>query len=444
MGGRLTPPGLGDGGRERLQSDDAGDRPAAINNVVVKIQRPDIKKIINTDLAALRTVGNWLKRYKPISKRADISALLDEFTRILYEEIDYLAEGGNAETFQANFEGRSDVRVPGVIWSHTTRRVLILEDVYAIKITDYEAITAAGVDRGEVAKRLFDTYLEQIFHHEFFHADPHPGNLFVEAVPSTLTSSEESQVDWRLTFVDFGMVGRVPPNTQAGLREMAIAVATQDAKRVVQAYKLLGVLLPYADLALLEQAETVAFERFYGKSMAELQEIGFDEMHEFAKEFRELMYDMPFQMPQDLILLGRCLAILSGMCTGLDPDFNLWKAILPFARELMAEESTGNWGFLRDEFLDLVKSLALMPKRLDRTLALIEQGKLSVRIPALTSHLTRLEAGLRRMVAALIFAALLMGGVQLYVADKMVLGGILLGGALLSLGRFFITRPRRH
>jgi predicted unusual protein kinase regulating ubiquinone biosynthesis (AarF/ABC1/UbiB family) len=408
-------------------------------NVVVKVQRPNIEAIIRTDLAALNTVGKWLKRYKPIRKRADVPALMDEFSRILFEEIDYLAEGRNAETFQANFDGRQDVRVPRVFWQHTTQKVLTLEDVYGIKITDYAEITEAGIDRKQVAKRLFDTYLEQIFKHEFFHADPHPGNLFVENLPDA-----DDADAWRLTFVDFGMVGRIPANTRAGLREAVIGIGTQDSQRVVQAYRLLGMLLPGADLGLLEKAEEAMFERFWGKSMSELADIDFDEMHEFAKEFRELIYDMPFQVPQDLMFLGRCVAILSGMCTGLDPEFNVWEAIMPFARDLLAEEVGGGWDFWRDEALDLVKTTAFLPRRLDRTLDLVERGKLEVRLPELSTHLKRLEAVMRRLNGALIFAALLMGGVQLYVADKLILGGILLGGAFLALLWAFVAGIRRR
>lgn len=152
----LAAASLGQVHRARLQaphnpareSADGDEEVSAIVEVVVKVQRPNIALILNTDLAALRTVGGWLKRYGPIRKRADIPSLLDEFTRILYEEIDYLAEGRNAETFQSNFQGREGIRVPDVIWTHTTRRVLTLEDVYAIKITNYEAITSAGAIEG--------------------------------------------------------------------------------------------------------------------------------------------------------------------------------------------------------------------------------------------------------------------------------------------------------
>lgn len=426
---RTTPPP----DTESIEDD---SRDAGTINVVVKVQRTDIEQIIRTDLAALTTVGKWIKRYKPISKRADVPSLLNEFSRILFEEIDYLAEGRNAETFRANFAGRKDVRVPGVVWSHTTQRVLTLENVFGIKITEYDAIADAGIDRKQVARRLFDTYLEQIFHHEFFHADPHPGNLFVEKLPEG--------DEWRLTFVDFGMVGRVPQNVRAGLREGVIAIGTQDARRVVEAYRLLDILLPGADMHLLEQAEAAMFERFWGKSMSELMEIDFDEMHEFAKEFRELLYDMPFQVPQDLILLGRCVAILSGMCTGLDPEFNVWEAIMPFAQSLLKEEVTGGWDFWRAEAVDIMKTTVFLPRRLDRTLDMMERGKLEVRLPELTTHLKRLERVMRRLNGALIFAALLLGGVQLYTADETLLGGILLGGALITLVWSAVTRLRRR
>ncbi len=419
--------------RVRL-AEDVGDVSLPVTEVVVKVQRPNIEAIIHTDLAALRTVGRWLERYRPIRRRADVGALLDDFARTLYEEIDYLAEGRNAETFAVNFYGRADVRVPQVLWTHTTRRVLTLEDVYAIKITDYDAITAAGVSRVEVAKRLFDAYLEQIFTHEFFHADPHPGNLFVDP---------DENSNWRLTFVDFGMVGRIPANARAGLREGVIALATQDAKRVVKAYQLLGMLLPHADLELIEQVEAKVFERFWGKSMAELQQIDYQEMRQFASEFRELIYDLPFQVPEDLILLGRCVAILSGMCTGLDPDFNIWESLTPFAKDLIAEETLGGWEYWRDEAVDWIKTAALLPRRLDQVLRMVERGQLDVRVPELARHLKRLEVGMSRLVGALMFAALLMGGVQLYLAEDVLFGGILLGGAVIALIGAILSRPKR-
>jgi predicted unusual protein kinase regulating ubiquinone biosynthesis (AarF/ABC1/UbiB family) len=407
-------------------------------DVVVKVQRPDIEVIIATDLAALRTVGTWLHRYPPIRRRADVPALLQEFTRILYEEIDYLAEGRNAETLAANFEDQPGVRAPRVLWTHTTRRVLTLEDVYAIKITDYSAITAAGIDRAEVAQRLFATYLRQIFHDGFFHADPHPGNLFV----SPLEAKAEEGQDWELTFVDFGMVGRVSRDLRAGLREMVIAAATQDAARLVKSYEMLGVLLPSADLELLEKAEAKAFEHFWGKSIAELRQISHREMREFAAEFRELVYTMPFQVPQDLILLGRTLAILSGMCTGLDPDFNLWNSVSPFAQELIAEEATSGWEVWLNELSAIARSLVTLPRRAESLLGKLERGELGVRDHQLADQLSWLEVAIRRLVGGVIFAALAIGGVQVYVAGQEPLGVVVLAGAAIAITWTLLIRRR--
>src|SRR5450759_4691352 len=179
----LAAASLGQVHRARLRENDAAE--LGFVDVVVKVQRPHIEQVVEVDLAALRRVGGWLQRYKPISDRADVSALLDEFASTTRAEIDYLAEGSNAETFAINFAGDLRVHVPRVVWELTTRRVLTLEDVWAIKLGDYDAITAAGIARPQVATVLLDTYMQQIFEDGFFHADPHPGNLFVTPAEGT-------------------------------------------------------------------------------------------------------------------------------------------------------------------------------------------------------------------------------------------------------------------
>jgi predicted unusual protein kinase regulating ubiquinone biosynthesis (AarF/ABC1/UbiB family) len=413
-------------------------------DVVVKILRPNIEQLIDTDLAALRTVGNWLDRYPPIRRRADVPALLAEFTEILYEETDYLAEGRNAETFAANFQDYPGVRVPRVVWTHTTRRVLVLEDVFAIKITDYNAITDAGISRSAVAGRLLDTYLKQIFEDGFFHADPHPGNLFIHPLPRSASTATQEGPTWELTFVDFGMAGRVPENLRIGLREMMIGVGTRDARRVVQAYQQMDLLLPDADLALIERATSKVFDRYWGKNMSELTSVSFDEIRELTDEFRELLYDLPFQMPQNVIFLGRCVGILSGMCTGLDPQFNLWQHLAPYARKLMIQEAkTGREAWL-SELEKLARTLVALPLRTDQMLSRMERGELTVRNPELNQQVKRLESSMRQLVLGIVFTALLLGGVQLYLADETVLAAFLLIAALLvMLGLFGNGRRKR-
>jgi predicted unusual protein kinase regulating ubiquinone biosynthesis (AarF/ABC1/UbiB family) len=403
-------------------------------HVVVKIQRPEIEKIIATDLSALRTVGNWVRRYRPISRRVDIPALLAEFTRTLYEEIDYIAEGHNAETFAENFQHQSGVKVPRVAWPYTTKCVLTLEDVQAIKVTDYQSIDEAGVDRKEVARRLINTYLKQIFEDGFFHADPHPGNLFIEPLPPEEKDGEQPDgpTPWRLTFIDFGMVGRVRPNMRLGMRELLIGVGTRDATRVVKAYQEVGLLLPSADLNLLEQAENEVFNRFWGKSMSELQQVSTEDMHRLAFQFRQLIYTMPFQIPEDLILLGRTVGILSGMATGLDPDFNVWDALAPFARKLIMEEATEGRSTWTEVLRELLKKAVDIPRRTENVLGKAERGELIVRAPDLSEHVQHMEKALRRLTSGIVFSVLILGGVQLILYGQTMLAIILLTGAFIT------------
>jgi predicted unusual protein kinase regulating ubiquinone biosynthesis (AarF/ABC1/UbiB family) len=404
----LAAASLGQVHRARLKP--GGEGGNRHRDVVVKIQRPNVDQLIDVDFSALRRFGGWLQHYKPIRRRVDVLALIEELSAVVHREIDYLQEGKNAERFAANFAGRRRVRVPHVIWSHTTVRVLTLENVYAIKITDYDAITAAGIDRREVASVLFDTYLKQIFEDRFFHADPHPGNLFVSPVPA----SGNRKRTWRLTFVDFGMVGSVPDHLYAGLRDVLVAIGTRDSAKLVNAYQTLGVLLPGADLELLERAEAQFFDRFWGMSMAELRKVGRAEMHQFSVQFRELLYEMPFQLPHDLLLLGRGLSILSGMCTGLDSEINPWQQLAPYAQNMLAAEGIQGWEGWLDRIGELVKELISLPAQTGRVLTRLERGEITFNAPQISRQLYYLETAVNRLVGGLVFATLLFAGVLVY------------------------------
>jgi predicted unusual protein kinase regulating ubiquinone biosynthesis (AarF/ABC1/UbiB family) len=412
-----------------VEVDGVEDEAAGFRNVVAKIQRPYIEMIVEVDLSALRRVGNWLMRYRPVREHADVPALLREFSGTVREEIDYLHEAENAETFFDNFKDDPDVHVPRVVRSLSTLRVLTLEDVYAIKITDYAAITAAGIDRGEVAKKLFDTYLKQIFEDGFVHADPHPGNLFI----TPLENEGELPRRWQLTFVDFGMTARVPDGVQDGLRELLIGVGTKDAGRLVAAYQRLGMILPGADLKLIEQVEAQVFDRFWGMSMSELRKTNPDELRKFAHQYRDLIFSMPFQVPNNLILLGRTMAILSGMCTGLDPNFNLWNQLAPYARKLIAQEAKTGIGDWLEEFGKMLQNLIALPSQTSRVLALMERGDLVVQTPQMSRDVRSLTRSVDRLTAGIVFFGLLLGGVLLYNAGNISYGRGLWAGAFVSL-----------
>ncbi|TPX04555.1 AarF/ABC1/UbiB kinase family protein, partial [Schumannella luteola] len=268
---------LGQAHRARLSPGVAAD--VGFEDVVVKVQRPGIEQVVEVDLAALRRVGRWLMRVRLVSSRVDAPGLVEEFATTSLAEIDYLNEAGNAERFAADFAGDARIRTPAVVWDRTSLRVLTLSDVTAIKITDVAALEAVGIDPAAVAQELARATFQQIFVAGFFHADPHPGNIFVTPGPRGSTDA------WRLTFVDFGMMGEISDALRAGLRDFILAVVARDGRALVASLERLGVLLPGADTEELERAMAASFDRFGGMGVAELRDLDPRELEAFARQF---------------------------------------------------------------------------------------------------------------------------------------------------------------
>jgi len=411
-------------------------------NVVAKVQRPGIALIVTNDLSAVRTVLGWIRNYGPLRRRVDVLALLDEFSRILYQELDYVQEADNAERFAANFADDAQVYVPTVYRELSTRQVLVLEDVRGLKITDRVALQAAGVERQEVARRLFNTYLKQFFEDGFFHADPHPGNLFVHPTGGP----EVRPRPFTLTFVDFGMVGRITPSVRAQLREVLLGLTARDAARIVRAQVALGFFLPGADLKAIEKATEQVFARFYGITTAELVRMDKRELSGFAHQFRDLLYEMPFQVPQDFIYLGRCAGILSGMCSSLDPDINYFSLLEPFAEKILRQEFSdglGGWGrTVLAQAADWMGVLLRLPSQADRFLEIVSRGEMEMKVAPsreLERDIRHLMGAIDRLMWGVVFAALLMAGVMALVRQLTTVGAAALAlsffallGALLS------------
>ena len=396
-------------------------------HVVVKVQRPGIDALIAVDLDAVRWAIGWLKRVPALTRRADLDALFLEFSATLYEEIDYLAEGRNAEHFAAEFADWERIRVPAIHWPLTTRRVLTMEDVSAIKISDVAAYEAQGVSRREVARTLFEFYMQQVFTSGFFHADPHAGNLFVQP---------RGDGHFTINVVDFGMVGRITPDLKARLRDGFVGIALRDTHRLVQAMQGAGWLLPSANLREIEQAADKVFAQFWGISMGELRQLDLNRARELLVEFRDLLYHMPFQIPSNVLYLGRALGILSGLATSIDPEFNVFATAEPFARQMLSEESGSLLGTIWSQTVEIGGSLVRLPVQVDRLLNTLLRGELRIDVVATESlirEMRALNATVRRMIAALVFAVLLIGGIVLDLAGYHQLSPWLIGGAVAAL-----------
>ncbi|MFC9558510.1 ABC1 kinase family protein [Agromyces sp. NPDC056965] len=424
---------LGQVHRARLSDGDAEE--TGLRDVVVKVQRPGIDEIVAVDLAALRRVAGWLRRVRIVSDRVDAPALVEEFAQTSLEEIDYLHEAANAERFAESFAADDRVYAPAVVWERITRRVLTLEDVTAIKINDTDALQAAGIPPADVARVFAEIMFDQVFTHGFVHADPHPGNIFVTPLPRASDRGDGSSgaaPSWRLTFVDFGMMAEVPTELRSGLRALVIAVAARDGQAMIEAAREIGVLMPSAETGELERALAQLFARFGGMGFAELKHVDPREFREFGEEFGDVMRSLPFQLPEHLLLLIRSMALTSGMCSGLDPEFNVWDAVEPYAARLLDEE---RGDVVRDLAAEAMKSAALlwsMPQRADALITKADQGRLSFDTSRLERRLDRLEGVARRVVSAVLFAALLIGGAVL-VAPNPVLGTTLMIASALPL-----------
>ncbi|RIJ57149.1 ABC1 kinase family protein [Clavibacter phaseoli] len=425
---------LGQAHRAILGPLDAAD--TGLTGAVIKVQRPGIDDIVRIDLAALRRIGGWLTHVRLVSDRVDAPALVEEFAETSLEEIDYLHEARSSARFQDMFAADDRVAVPEIVWERSTRRVLTLEDVTAIKITDHAGLLAAGIDPVDVAPVFAAVMFDQLFADGFFHADPHPGNVFV--TPVTDGSVEQG---WTLTFIDFGMMGEVPPSTRRGLRKMLIAAASRDGKGLVDAARDIGVLLPSADTTQLELAMTRLFARFGGLGFAELREVDPREFRAFANEFQEVVRTLPFQLPDDFLLIIRAMSLTSGVCSALDPAFNLWDSVEPYAQRLIREERGNVVRDLGTRVSDTAGTLARLPGRLDALLTRIDDGALPISDPTLERRVGALERTLRRAVSALVFGGLLAGGVLLRPDDE-ALGTVLLVVAVVPLAQALLPGRR--
>jgi predicted unusual protein kinase regulating ubiquinone biosynthesis (AarF/ABC1/UbiB family) len=414
--------------------------------VVVKVLRPRIDVLVETDLAAVSLALRLLKVSSRIRKRVDLDRLAAEIVTITRAELDLTAEGKNAEHFARDFAGDARVCIPRIYWDWSAGRILTLEDVGFLKIGDLPALERAGISRPEVARTLYRIYMQQIFVHHFVHADPHPGNLFVRPLPvgdeapfrpgDPVQAPAEGKRPFQMVFVDFGMVGAIPERLRGALREYAIGLGTRDASRVVHSYVAAGVLLPGADLRRLEEVHEALFARFWGVSIGSLREVAFSEASYFFREYRDLLYEIPFQVEVDLLFATRAVGLLAGLATYLDPEFDPWLETVPFAERLASEELRGDWRGLLAQLAIQGRAFLGLPRQVETFLTRVERGQVTIQAsfsPEGRRSLLRLERSILRLAWMIVSAALLIGGVMLRTNDPQAsYGAWLMGFALLS------------
>jgi predicted unusual protein kinase regulating ubiquinone biosynthesis (AarF/ABC1/UbiB family) len=337
--------------------------------VVVKVQRPGLKKLFDIDLRILKGIAQYFQRHPDWGPGRDWLGIYEECCRILYEEIDYLNEGRNADTFRRNFRICDWANVPRVFWRYASKRVLTLEYMPGIKISNYEALEAAGIERKTIARLGAEAYLHQLLTDGFFHADPHPGNIAVSS-------------DGGLIFYDFGMMGQIQPLTREKLMQTFMGVAQKDATLVMNSLVELGALAAVADMGPVRRSIQFMLDNFMDKPF-ENQSIA-----QISDDLYDVAYNQPFRFPATFTFVMRAFSTLEGVGKGLDPDFNFMEVAKPFAAELMTngnlsgrEDSSGGLlGELSRQAAQVGNSAFGLPRRLEDTLDKLEQGDVRVRV----------------------------------------------------------------
>ncbi|PAX51328.1 ABC1 kinase family protein [Brunnivagina elsteri] len=349
--------------------------------VVIKVQRPGLKKLFEIDLQILKGISRYFQNHPKWGKGRDWMGIYEECCKILWEEIDYLGEGRNADAFRRNFRGYDWVKVPRVYWRYTSSRVLALEYAPGIKISQYEALEAAGLDRKLLARQGAQAYLLQLLDNGFFHADPHPGNLAVSP-------------DGALIFYDFGMMGRIKSNVREGLMETLFGIASKDGDRVVESLVNLGAISATEDMGPVRRSVQYMLDHFMDKPF-ENQSVA-----AISDDLYEIAYNQPFRFPATFTFVMRAFSTLEGVGKGLDPDFNFMEVAKPYAMQLMTNMNGSEGNSLLNELSRQavqVSSTALgLPRRLEDTLDKLERGDLRMRVRAIeTERLLRRQSNIQ-------------------------------------------------
>ncbi len=341
-------------------------------DVVVKVQRPGLVKLFQIDLAILKGIARYFQRHPKWGPGRDWLGIYDECCKILYEEIDYLNEGRNADTFRRNFRSEDWVMVPRVYWRYASPRVLTLEYLPGIKISHYEALEAAGLDRSRLAELGARAYLIQLLNDGFFHADPHPGNIAVDPNGS-------------LIFYDFGMMGQVKLVTREKLLETFFGVAQKDADRVVASLVDLGALTPTSDMGPVRRSVQFMLDNFMDKPF-ENQSVA-----AISDDLYEVAYGQPFRFPATFTFVMRAFSTLEGVGKGLDPQFNFMEVAKPFALKIMADgnpttDANNILGELSRQASQISNTALGLPRRIEETLEKLERGDIRVRTRSLETE----------------------------------------------------------
>ncbi|XP_022985714.1 protein ACTIVITY OF BC1 COMPLEX KINASE 7, chloroplastic-like [Cucurbita maxima] len=398
--------------------------------VIVKVQRPGLKKLFDIDLRNLKLIAEYFQRSETFGGASrDWIGIYEECATILYQEIDYINEGKNADRFRRDFRNIKWVRVPLVFWDYTALKVLTLEYVPGVKINQLKVLDSRGFNRSRISSHAIEAYLIQILKTGFFHADPHPGNLAID-------------VDEAIIYYDFGMMGEIKSFTRERLLDLFYAVYEKDAKKVMQRLIDLEALQPTGDMSSVRRSIQFFLDNLLSQSPDQQQTLA-----AIGEDLFAIAQDQPFRFPSTFTFVLRAFSTLEGIGYMLDPDFSFVKIAAPYAQELLElkKERSGTQLVqeIRKQANDARTSTISMPYRVQKIEEFVQQlesGDLKLRVRVLESERAARKATILQMTTMYT----VMGGTLLNLGITLISQGnqAVAGGSFIGAGVFMVLIVR--
>ncbi len=393
--------------------------------VIVKVQRPDIRVVIETDISILGTVARLMLKYIPESKLFDPEGIVNEFSRIIKKELDFIAEAKNAQRFKRNFTDNEYIHIPAVFTDYLSSKVIVMEKIEGVRIDDIEGIESMGVDRRELAMRGVDAYFKMIFEDGFFHADPHPGNIFVMS-------------DGVIGLMDFGIVGWLTSELIDNLARAFLALLNRNFDQLIELYVDLGLISDSVDIETFKREFRTdlvyLLEPLYDLNISEVN------FSEYLETITLLVVKHGIKVPSDLLLVNRTILIVDNIGRQLDPEFNLITAAEPYAAQLVKNRMSPQRIFdkTKENLLDISDLLIDTPKQINRLLRKTLRDEISFKMDPIGMDrlITDIDRSSNRLAFSIVVAATIVGSSMLVQSD---IGGKIFGLSTVGVVGFVVA-----
>lgn len=391
------------------------------DEVIVKVQRPGVEQVIMQDMSILKDLAGLLVKHLPESRRYDPRGIVEELERTTRREVDFTNEARNMEIFARNFAGDETVHVPGVFWELSSARVLTIERIDGVKISQLDRFQEHDLDRRIIARRGGQALLKQVFEDGFFHADPHPGNLFV--LPGNVIAP-----------VDYGMMGRLSPEMMSRLTDLLVALFHQDVDELARLYLEMGLVKEDIDLTGFKLDLTDLIDTYSGLPLNRV------DMQSVMEDLFSISHRYRFRIRSEYMLLARALVTYEEVGRLLDEEYDFLAEAEPFVQDLLKKRFHPE-RILRELLKtgrDLRRLVNLFPREMSAILKKVRRGELALefRHRGLDRLINELDRSSNRLAFSLIIAALIIGSSMIM---RLEVGPFLFGYSVLGIAGFLIA-----